>query len=324
MDHRERKDLVSAAGVVRQLVKSYTSYFKNLDDSEDKSFEVEAISCTRLECPNNSACETIILLVQKIPTITTASCAWKIHCILPLIKVLFGNLPAGLLSDHMLLPSPSLPPAVDPSRDISKPRTTKKSQPFAFPLTLLVVSRDECCSASSKRHYRSVGPNVDQLCRYSALSNEVYSELMSFFTTNIIAQTGLRADSLLINVGSGVGNMWGLWICDIKLIEDDMLSNSHVDELLPKTDVVLVNNKVFQESLNAALRPKFLYLKEGAVVVCLKPFVQPNARVTKHDVDDICAIFDVEEQSYRSGDVSWGSGGCSYYLHRVDRVGYGP
>lgn len=94
--------------------------------------------------------------------------------------------------------------------------------------------------------------------------------------------------------------------------------------------------------MNEALRAKFLDLKEGAIVVSLKPFVSPNARVTErnvsgpysdrlHDpmipcpppqVDDICAIFDVVERPYRSGSVSWGSGGGTYYLHRVDRVGY--
>ena len=232
-------------------------------------------------------------------------------------------------------------------------------------------------------YQRTVGPNIAQLSRYSAFSSEVYGELMPSFTTNVVAQTGLRTGSLLVDLGSGVGNvlvqaslatgcsafgveimagpaalarsqlqqirtrcrMWGVRIGDVELAEADMLSNSRVDELLSKADVVLVNNKVFQESracsllllslalwyaeflcppssVNAALRPKFLDLKEGAIVVSLKPFVQPNARVTERNVDDICAIFDVEERSYHSGDVSWGSGGGSYYLHRVDRAGY--
>jgi H3 lysine-79-specific histone-lysine N-methyltransferase len=39
-------------------------------------------------------------------------------------------------------------------------------------------------------------------------------------------------------------------------------------------------------------------------------------------MDDMSAIFDVTERPYRSGSVSWGSGGGSYYLHRVDREGY--
>ena len=36
--------------------------------------------------------------------------------------------------------------------------------------------------------------------------------------------------------------------------------------------------------VNEALRAKFLDLKEGAIVVSLKPFVAPNARVTERNV----------------------------------------
>ncbi|KAL4069240.1 histone methylation protein DOT1-domain-containing protein [Scleroderma citrinum] len=419
------KDFVSAASVIRRLVKSYKTYFKNSDDPEDKSFEVEAMPCTELEYPNNNACETFILLVPKDPDhynpimCLENSLYTIIDCYLtPAQKALFGNLPTGLLSDHTPPPSPPSSPAVDPSGDIPKPpddpekptrsnhlRTLQRAirrrdgplflqtmdtinyllrslkypplpdDLFASPLpNQLMTNMREDWAQSSPRgiprrvllrvveetYQRTVGPNVGQLSRYSAFSSEVYGELMPSFITNVIAQTGLRTGSLLVDLGSGVGNvlvqaslstgcsafgvevmagpaalaesqlqqirtrcrMWGLRIGDIELVEGDMLSNSRVDELLPKADVVLVNNKVFQESLNAALRPKFLDLKEGAVVVSLKPFVQPNARVTERNVDDICAIFDVEEQSYRSGDVSWGSGGGSYYLHRVDRVGY--
>ncbi|KAI6095754.1 S-adenosyl-L-methionine-dependent methyltransferase [Pisolithus croceorrhizus] len=190
-------------------------------------------------------------------------------------------------------------------------------------------------------YQRIVGPNIGQLSRYSAFTSEVYGELMPSFTDKIIVQTGLHAGSLLVDLGSGVGNVLlhaalatgsgnsvhvagcgGLSLGNVELEEGDMLASRRVDALLPKADVVVVNNKVFEETLNAALRPKFLDLKEGAVVISLKPFVQPNARVTERNVDDICAIFDVEERPYHSGDVSWGSSGGSYYAHRVDRIGY--
>lgn len=39
-------------------------------------------------------------------------------------------------------------------------------------------------------------------------------------------------------------------------------------------------------------------------------------------LDDISAIFQVSERPYPPGSVSWGSGGGTYYLHRVDREGY--
>ncbi|KAH7911815.1 S-adenosyl-L-methionine-dependent methyltransferase [Hygrophoropsis aurantiaca] len=210
-------------------------------------------------------------------------------------------------------------------------------------------------------YQRSVGPHVHRLNRYSAFSSEVYGELMPAFTADIIAATGLNASSLFVDLGSGVGNvimqaslqtgcrsygvevmpapaevgraqlrqfaircrMWGVKAGEVEMEEGDMLTSPRVSELLPQADVVLVNNKVFLQSLNEALRPKFLDLKEGAIVVSLKPFVSSlNARVTERNVDDISAIFDVVERPYRSGSVSWGSNGGTYYLHRVDRQGY--
>ena len=93
--------------------------------------------------------------------------------------------------------------------------------------------------------------------------------------------------------------------------------------------------------VNEALKAKFLDLKEGAIVVSLKPFVSSlNARVTERNVrisiidytwmvnftitqvDEISTIFQVETFSYHSGNVSWGSNGGNYYLQRVDRDGY--
>lgn len=100
--------------------------------------------------------------------------------------------------------------------------------------------------------------------------------------------------------------MWGVGCGEIEVDEGDMLESSRVGELMKEADVVLVDNKVFEESckysllrvfclsltpyfvVNEALRPKFLDLKEGAIVVSLKPFVSSmnglNARVTERNV----------------------------------------
>ncbi|KJA29099.1 hypothetical protein HYPSUDRAFT_175678 [Hypholoma sublateritium FD-334 SS-4] len=212
-----------------------------------------------------------------------------------------------------------------------------------------------------ENYQRTVGPNVPYLRQYEAFSSTVYGELMPSLAREIIAVTGLRADSLFLDLGSGVGNvvvqaslqtgctsygielmphparvaedvvrqmqircrMWGVRVGAMELEEGDMLKSARMDALLAKADVVLVDNKVFEQSLNEALRPKFLDLKEGATVISLSPFVSSiNARLTKRNVDDISAIFDVTEKPYHSGSVSWGNNGGSYYLHKVDREGY--
>ncbi|THH11352.1 hypothetical protein EW145_g707 [Phellinidium pouzarii] len=210
-------------------------------------------------------------------------------------------------------------------------------------------------------YQRCIGPHIDKLKKYSAFSSQVYGELMPSFVSDIIEQTGLRPDSLFVDLGSGVGNvvlqaalqsgckafgvelmagpaklaedqreqmrlrcrMWGISMGEVELVQADMNACPRVDELMSKADVVLVNNFVFREELNAALRPKFLDLKEGAIVVSLKPFAPPsNQRLTERNIDDIAAIFDVSSRPYHTGTVSWSSGSGNYYIHRVDREGY--
>lgn len=135
-------------------------------------------------------------------------------------------------------------------------------------------------------YQRSVGPHALKLNRYEAFSSEVYGELMPSFTSDIIAATHLHKDSLFMDLGCGVGNvlvqasletccrsygievmptpaevgreqlrqmkkrcrMWGLSMGEVELEEGDMLTSQRVTELLPQADVVLVNNKVFQQS----------------------------------------------------------------------------
>ncbi|KAF8213808.1 S-adenosyl-L-methionine-dependent methyltransferase [Mycena galopus ATCC 62051] len=212
-----------------------------------------------------------------------------------------------------------------------------------------------------ENYQRSVGPHVQKLKQYEAFTSAVYGELMPSLVHEILQVTKLDENSLFLDLGSGVGNvvvqaslqtgcrsygielnpkpakvardmaanfrvrcqMWGVKVGDIELEEGDMLRSRRVDELIAQADVVLVDNKVFEQSLNEQLRPKFLDLKEGAYVVSLAPFVPSlNARVTERNVDDISAIFDVTERPYHSGSVSWGNNGGTYYIHRVDRAGY--
>ncbi|KAF9040616.1 S-adenosyl-L-methionine-dependent methyltransferase [Panaeolus papilionaceus] len=212
-----------------------------------------------------------------------------------------------------------------------------------------------------ENYQRTVGPQVPLLKRYEAFSSTVYGELMPSLASEIIKKSKLTEDKLFLDLGSGVGNvvvqaslqsgcksygielmphparvatdvvnqikirsrMWGVTVGEMELQQGDMLKSTRVDELISQADVVLVDNKVFEESLNAALRPKFLDLKEGAMVISLVPFVNSiNARITWRNVDDMTAIFDVREVPYHSGSVSWGNNGGCYYIHTVDRKGY--
>lgn len=148
------------------------------------------------------------------------------------------------------------------------------------------VPHDVLMRIVDETYQRAVGPEVDSLKNYQAFSAETYGELMPKFVSRIIRETKLNADSLFIDLGSGVGNtvcqvtletgcksfgvellntpacvaqtqlqqlkirckMWGISLGDVELEHNDMLKSKRVDELLSKADVVLVNNKVFDEA----------------------------------------------------------------------------
>jgi H3 lysine-79-specific histone-lysine N-methyltransferase len=137
-----------------------------------------------------------------------------------------------------------------------------------------------------ENYQRTVGPNIRSLKRYEAFSSTVYGELMPPFIHEIVQATGLNQDSLFLDLGSGVANvvvqaslqsgctsygielmphparvaegvveqikircgMWGVRIGEMELEEGNMLKSRRLDELISKADVVLVDNKVFEES----------------------------------------------------------------------------
>lgn len=141
-----------------------------------------------------------------------------------------------------------------------------------------------------ENYQRSVGPNVPRLKKYEAFSSTVYGELMPSLVHEMIQITKLREDSLFLDLGSGVGNvvvqaslqtgcrsfgielmvdpakiaremvehlkvrcrMWGVQFGDVELEQGDMLKSKRVDELIAQADVVLVDNKVFEESCKLA------------------------------------------------------------------------
>ncbi|KAK7041733.1 Nucleosomal histone H3-Lys79 methylase [Paramarasmius palmivorus] len=211
-----------------------------------------------------------------------------------------------------------------------------------------------------ENYQRSVGPHVNKL-RSSTVYGELLPPLVSTLLTTHCPALYTSPKATFLDLGSGVGNicvqaslqtgcfsygieiqrnpsevgnkmlgawgnrvrMWGLQTGDVELEEGDFLGSKRVDELMGKADVVLVDNKVFEGKLNESLRPKFLDLKEGAVVISLAPFVPSvNARVTERNLDDISAIFRVSSHPYFPGSVSWGNAGGMYYVHEVDREGY--
>ncbi|KAH8101556.1 DOT1-domain-containing protein [Cristinia sonorae] len=460
--------LLSCEQVIRNMVKTYKSYFCNPNDPNDKSFEPSQFPCVELEYPNDKSCERFALLVPKDKDLyDPIRCLQQtIHIIVeyyltPEQQALFGPLPdvalRQLMDDADREDSPAPTPAVStpaasppsttaPSPSSSEasassstsistatsatsilsmescaslaslkdfvPASTEETPSFNFPRRLqrAITTRDgplflkimdginalfrawkypflpddpfEPAPSNSLRemvkswtgtgipeavrlrvidetYQRTVRPHSNALRKYESFSSEVYGELLPPFVSEIIRATGLNSDSLLVDLGSGVGNvvlqasletgcrgygieimtapakmaktqmeqfkmrcrMWGLKMGDVELEAGDMLESPKVAEMLAKADVVVVNNKVFLEDLNEKIKDKFLDLKEGAIVVSLASFLQ-SSRLSERNIYDVSSILRVEERRYRPGFVSWSSNGGNYYLHRVDRAGY--
>ena len=142
-----------------------------------------------------------------------------------------------------------------------------------------------------ENYQRCVGPNVQSLRQYEAFTSAVYGELTPSLVHEIVNITKLNENSLFLDLGSGVANvvvqaslqtgcrsygielmaapakvaeemveqfqlrcrMWGVRCGDMEVEKGSMLKSDRVDELIKKADVVLVDNKVFEESCKRRL-----------------------------------------------------------------------
>jgi H3 lysine-79-specific histone-lysine N-methyltransferase len=204
---------------------------------------------------------------------------------------------------------------------------------------------------------RTVSLKVTSLKEYENGTDNVYGELLPKFVSKILREeTHMKSDQVFVDLGSGVGNcvlqaaleigceswgcemmknccnlaelqqaefearctLWGLQPGSIHLERGDFLTNPEIARILPRADVVLVNNKAFTPELNERLTSMFLDLKEGAVVVSLKSFVPPGHKISARNLNSPYNVLDVEEKEYSSACVSWTDAPGPYYVSRKD------
>ncbi|KAK7615506.1 S-adenosyl-L-methionine-dependent methyltransferase [Phyllosticta paracitricarpa] len=227
-------------------------------------------------------------------------------------------------------------------------RAIDEMQSMPLPLTEYILSQT---------YARTVSPRVSSLRRYEAGSNNVYGELLPRFVHRIFQETRLKSDQVFVDLGSGVGNvalqaalevgceswgiesmpnpshcaalqkreiaqrarLWNISIGKIHLLADDFLDNAEIGPVLNRADVIIVNNKAFSPKLNGALLDRFLDLKEGAKIVSLKPFVDPDHEIKSFNINDRVNLFRSVEREYFSDSVSWTNEGGKYYIQTKDR-----
>lgn len=209
--------------------------------------------------------------------------------------------------------------------------------------------RDLCHQVLEQCYNRTVAPHVELLQKYEKWTSEVYGELQHGFVSDVLARTGVRSDSVLMDLGSGVGNvvlqaaletgceawgcelmdnpcrlaeaqrvefaarcrLWGLRPGAFHLEKGDFRRNERVLAVLKRADVVLVNNFVFSADLNNSLVNMFLDLKPGCKVVSLKSFAHDQKNATN---DVAGSIFSVEHLTYGNGCVSWSNAPGNWYI----------
>ncbi|KAI5806993.1 histone H3 methyltransferase [Geopyxis carbonaria] len=208
----------------------------------------------------------------------------------------------------------------------------------------------------SQAYARTVALQVEALRNYRSFTSEVYGELLPKFTRKIFKETALDSSKVFVDLGSGTGNvvlhaalecgceswgcekmpkpaelaaaqraefiarcrMWGLNHGAVHLEHDTFLENRNIAATLRRADVLLVNNFAFEPDLNQKLLDIFLDLKEGAVIVSLKPFVPANHVITTRNAESPVNRLRMVEREYFSREVSWTDAGGKYYIHTVD------
>lgn len=210
---------------------------------------------------------------------------------------------------------------------------------------------------------RTVSPKTELLLQYKSFSSNTYGELLAPFNSQIFRDTRMDSTSVFLDLGSGVGNvvlqaalevgceshgiemmpnpcelaraqaaefpgrcrMWGLSHGSINLLEGNFLEDTRLPAIMQRADVVLVNNVLFDSTLNENLTRLFLDLKDGAKIVSLKSFVPEGWRLDERKRESILGMLEVEKKLFWGGCVSWTGTGGDYFVatkdtERIERV----
>lgn len=205
---------------------------------------------------------------------------------------------------------------------------------------------------TAQSYNRIVSPHAHRLRKVKG-KETTYGELLTPFVHKIFAQTALNSSHTFVDLGSGVGNvvlqaalqtgaeswgiekmdlaaslatqqaaelkarsrLWNIHLGPLHLLHADFLDSPAIDAVLRRADVVLVNNKVFGESLNNSLLQKFLDLKIGCRVVSLESFGGGGAaKKGVRNEQSIAGLFEEDRFESGSASVSWAGESVEYFI----------
>ncbi|SCU88782.1 LAFA_0E14532g1_1 [Lachancea sp. 'fantastica'] len=206
-------------------------------------------------------------------------------------------------------------------------------------------------------YVRTIHPNAGSLKKYQAFSNYVYGELLPRFLTTAYKQCDLKPDHIFMDLGSGVGNcvfqaaaefgckmsfgcelmphasmlteaqkkefenrfrLYGLKVGPTQFsLRKSFIDNPAVQELLPRCDVLLVNNFIFDAQLNELVRKLIQPLKVGCKIITLKDLRPLGYTMDYTNTDNILNRLKVEKFDLAEDSVSWTHRGGEYYVSTV-------
>lgn len=205
---------------------------------------------------------------------------------------------------------------------------------------------------------RIVSTDSRKLRSYKAFTAEVYGELLPSFTSEVLSKVNLNSNKKFYDLGSGVGNTtfqaaleFGAAIsggCELmshasKLTKDQevlllkylslfgikqlkldfallqsFVNNKNVRDAVLKSDILVVNNYLFDANLNGEVGRLLFGLKPGTKIISLKNFIRPRYKAMGDTVFDYLKVEKHEMSSFLS--VSWTANKVPYYISTVQEL----
>lgn len=207
-----------------------------------------------------------------------------------------------------------------------------------------------------RAYCRIVSPDSRKLRSYKAFTAEVYGELLPSFVSEVFTKVALKPLHKFYDLGSGVGNttfqaalefgvkesggcemmehashltrlqraflekqlqVLGLGMLNISFVLDQsFVDNEKVRQKCVESDVLIVNNYLFDFPLNVEVGKLLHGLKPGSKIISLKNFIPPRYKAGSEET-----VFDylkVEKHEMSENfSVSWTGNKVPYYISTV-------
>ncbi|KAI5949499.1 DOT1 [Candida theae] len=205
---------------------------------------------------------------------------------------------------------------------------------------------------------RVVSTDSRKLRSYKAFTAEVYGELLPSFTSEVLEKVQLKPTQKFYDLGSGVGNttlqaalefgacssggceimdhashlttlqenliqkhlaVFGLSPLNLKFaLKQSFVNNEQVRQDCLASDVLIINNYLFDGELNDAVGKLLYGIKPGTKIISLRNFISPRYRATFDTAFDFFSVEKHEMSDIMS--VSWTANKVPYYISTVEET----